>query len=290
MPSLRSLTIATLLLLGACAGGPREGDRPPSFLPPPRLEDAEIEKVGRDAGAALGTMTAVLQGPVCFARVANMIGYRELKGIDARQLRAGFEAGSQLETVSGTGSFSLVVDALVFVHRAAEGAVKVEYSFDFLLLDRIGGNLWTRCLTRTAEGGRGELVPQSLKLHDLDLLAAQGATSVRDGLAIVGTMAVHLVPHEREGLASSIVVAFEDRVRQALLERGVKLEGNAGYIVEVDAGPLDHLARTPPWEQRPDAKQVTGAEYYEFVVNLSSADAMVPFKPWRQIKTTSGSP
>jgi hypothetical protein len=258
-------------------------------LPPPRLDDAEVEKVARDAGAALGTMTRTFNGSVGFARVANMIGYRELKEIDIRRLRAGFEAGSQLETVTGAGSFSLVVDALAFVHRAAQGTVKVEYSFDFLLLDKIGGNLWTKCVTRSAEGGRGELVPQSLKLHELDLLAVQGAASVCDGLAVVGTRAVHLVPHERESPSSSVVVAFEDRVRQALLERGVKLEGHASYIVEIDAGPLDRSARILS-TQRAETQPETGAEYWEFVVNLSSADATVPFKPWRQIKTTSGPP
>jgi len=285
----RSFSIAALVLLGACAGGPREGDRPPSFLPPPRLDDSEFEKIGREAGEGLAAATTAVsalgKGPVRFAGTFNMIPSRELKEIDERALNAGFAAGSGVDMcVSGLTSFTLSVDVLTFVHRGHDNSVRVEYSFDFLLVDTIGGNPWARCVTRTVEGGRGDLVPQPLTLRDLDVLAAQGAQNVREGLVEMRTRSVHVVPRMREGPGSAIVIAFEDRLRAALIERGMKLAGISDYVVDLEAGifePVDKRARAVR------AAPETGAETYEFVVNLSHADSTVPFKPWHQLRTCS---
>ncbi len=274
----RPLLLLALLVLGAaCSSSPRGDEQPPAQLPPPRLTDDDFEKLGHDAGAALAATTTLSRtlgrGPIGWAHVANLIPWRELRDVNVLGVRYAFEKGSGLATIEGVASYSLAVDVLAFAHRARDGAVRVEYSFDFLLVDDLGGTPWARCVTRELEGGKGEVETQTLSLHDLDALAAQCAQEVARELGALGSSNVFVNPCPRERRPETVlVVAFEDRLRVALLARGITPAGRSNYELDLRV------------EKRGIAPE-TGAETHDFNVDLSRAGAAVPFARWHRVRT-----
>lgn len=278
-PDWRAALILGLVLLGACSSSPRGSEAPLSDLPPPTLDGKQLVAVGHDAGADLAATSsatsAIGAGPIGFAGMFDLVPWRDIV-IDKGLLYQGFARGCAIDTVVGVRSFSLTIDALAYAHRERDGAVKVEYSFGFLLVDSIGGTPWVKNVVATAEGGKGEIEPVALTFGDLDALAAQAADDVAAGLRSVGAHTVHLTPHEREKRPESVlVVAFEDRLRAALLARGITLAGNAAYVVDIDAVKTGVAA-------------ATGTETYTFAADLSRAEQSVAFKRWSRSISRSG--
>jgi hypothetical protein len=277
---VRRLVVLLLVLLGACAGGPRDGDREPSPLPPPRLEDAEVVGLAQKAAASAATVTTLMsvvgKGPLGHAIFSNLIPWRELSAIDEQLLYRGFARPLGVDVVYGVASTALAVDVMCFAHRAAGGAVSVEYSFDFLVLTPGDANPWTRCFVTTKEGGRGEVQTQALSFHDLDVCAAQAATAVTGWLREDGLDSVHVEATPRTKLLA-VTVAFEDRVRQALIERGITLvaSAKARRRLELD---VNLIVSNDP------AVVAAGAIGCDFYARLQRSDSTLPGHVWEQHK------
>jgi hypothetical protein len=273
----RSILVVLIVLLGACASGPRERDRPPSLLPPPRLEEQDLYSLAHQAGeslAATTTLTTSLgKGPLGISTFANLIPWRELRQVEKEPVRTGFQGGSTISTIGHVATWSLAVDALAFVHRASEGSVNVEYSLDFLLIDPEGGNPWTAVVTHTVHGGKGEVDTQALMLRDLDRQAEQAAIAISGWLKDLRVHAVHVFAHAREP-AMAPTVGFEDRLRRALVAHGVTLAGKCNYVVELDVS-QDGIQRE------------TGAEKWRFLAELFQGGKPFPDQRWEQYVTRS---
>jgi hypothetical protein len=276
---IRPALIVVLVLLAACSSSPREQDRPLTQQPPPRLEDQDLvllaHKAGEDLAATTSVSSLVGKGPLGIARISNLIPWRELRDLGKEPIRSGFEGGCNVSTIGHVTTWSLAVDLVAFVHRASEGTVSVEYSIDFLLIDGEGGNPWTGVVTQTVSGGKGEVETQSLTLRDLDIKAEQAALAVDAWLKEIGTRQVHVFANSREpGMAPTI--AFEDRLRKALVQKGLKLSGHSAYTVELEVS-------------QEGIQRETGAERWKFVVELSRSGIAFPSQRWeKQMSRSSG--